>query len=160
MRQHQLSLLARQSSAAQQVPSLHLGRQRHLVVGQPVVELVVLGAVVQQRLAAMPLEATEVLVKVSRELDSVVILESLVQQLEELIEGIALLHILQRERFDQLPSRARQAGDQVEDPLSFSLQELHLGHVQGDPLSPLAVVAWGTAEQGHIVVLGHRGVTS
>ena len=158
--QHQLALLARQSSAAQQVPSLHLGRQRHLVVGQPVVELVVLGAVVQQGLTTVSLEAAEVLVEVARELDSIVILEGLVQHLEELVEGIALLHILQRERFDQLPSRARQAGDQVEDPLSFSLQELHLGHVQGDPLSPLAVVTWGTAEQRNVVVLGHRGVAS
>ena len=158
--QHQLALLAGQSRTAQEVPALHLSRQRHLVVGQPVVELVMLGAVVQQGLAAMALEAAEVLVEVARELNSIVILEGLVQHLEKLAKGIALLHILQRKRFDQLPSRARQAGDQVQDSFSFSFEQLHLGHVQGDPLSPLAVVAWGTAEQGHIVVLGHRGVTS
>ena len=159
LRQHQLPLLARQSSAAQQVPSLHLSRQRHLVVGQPVVELVMLGAVVQQGLAAMPLEATEVLVKVSRELDSVVVLEGLVQQLENLVEGVGLLHILQGKGFHQLPGCAGEAWDQVQDSFSFSFEQLHLGHVQGDPLPPLAVVTRGTAEQRHIVVLGHSVVT-
>ena len=108
----------------------------------------------------MSLEATEVLVEVARELNSVVILKGLVQQLHQTVEGIALLHILQRESFHNLPGCSTQAGDQVEDTFRFSFEQLHLGHVQGDPLSPLAVVAWGTAEQGHIVVLGHRGVTS
>ena len=85
---------------------MNLVGQRHLVVGQPVVELVMQGAIVQQRLTAMSLEATEVLVKVSRELDSVVVLEGLVQQLENLVEGVGLLHILQGKGFHQLPGCA------------------------------------------------------
>ena len=76
---------------------MNLVGQRHLVVGQPVVELVMQGAIVQQRLTTVSLEATEVLVEVARELNSVVILKGLVQQLHQTVEGIALLHILQRE---------------------------------------------------------------
>jgi len=91
------------------------------------------GAIVQQRLTAMSLEATEVLVEVARELNSIVILEGLVQQLHQTVEGIALLHILQRESFHNLPGCSTQAGDQVEDTFRLLLQQLHLGHVEGYP---------------------------
>ena len=158
--QHQLTLLARQASTSEEVPPLDLVWQRHLVVSQPVVELVMQGAIVQQRLTTVSLEATEVLVEVARELNSVVILKGLVQQLQQTAEGIALFNILQRECLNNFPGCSTEAGDQVEDTFRLPLQQLHLGHIEVDPLPPFAVVTGCTAEQRHVVVLVHGVVTN
>ena len=65
-----LPLLSGKSSPSQQVPSLHLVGQRHIVLGELVVEVAVLSGVVQEGLPMSSLKATEVAIEVIQKLDS------------------------------------------------------------------------------------------
>ena len=67
------------------------------MVGQLAVEVVVLGGVFQEAFGRSALKSSEVSVEVIRKLDRLVILKSLVEDLEHLVEGTSLLDLLNGE---------------------------------------------------------------
>ena len=78
------------------------------MVGELVVEMVVLSGELEQRLAWASMESSEVLVEVSWQLNGLVVLEGLVEDLEHLLESSCLLNVLDREVLQEPPSCARQ----------------------------------------------------
>ena len=93
----QLPLFSCESSSSQKVPSLDFVGQRHVMLSQLVVEVVMLRGIVQEGLSLSTLKAAEVAIEVIRKLDRLVILKSLVQGFEDLIEGSSLLDLLNGE---------------------------------------------------------------
>ena len=128
------------------------------MVGQLVVEVVMLGGVFKEGLASASVKRDEVLVEVMRQLDGLVILKGLVEDLEHLLEGACLLDVLDREVLQELPSRPSQRADDAEQAFSFTLGHPHLHHIDGESLPPLLVVRRCTTEQGDVGILGARRV--
>ena len=78
------------------------------MVGELVVEMVVLRGELKQRLAGASMKSSEVLVEVSWQLNGLVVLEGLVEDLEDLLKSSCLLNVLDGEVLQEPPSCARQ----------------------------------------------------
>ena len=151
---NQLPLLSAQASFAQQVPSLHLSRQGHTVVSQAVVELVMLGAEIQECLTRSSLKRDKVPIKIGWQLHSIVVLEGFVESLQDSVKGSSLLHIFNGKGLKQLPRCAREASDQIQKAFRLLLQHAHLGHVDLDALAPFTIVLGCSWEQRNVAILG------
>ena len=82
--------------------------------------------------------------------NSIIVLESLIQQGDHLLEAIFFLGDSVNEMFHLLPSDAGEGGDHVDASLLWSLLERHLLLVEVNPGSPFSVVLWPIAEDRHI----------
>ena len=111
---HHLALLPCQACSPKQVPPLNLSRKGDVVRHELAVGRVILRDVGQEALLRLPLKQVEVFLEVIWKKDPVVILKVLVQLLEDLAEGVALLHIFDGEVLEQLPGHPGVTADDVE----------------------------------------------
>ena len=153
---YELFLLLCEASFSQKVPSLNLVWESDMVVGQLVVEMVMLGGVLKEGLARASVKRDEVLVEVMRQLDGLVILKGLVEDLEHLLKSSGLLNVLDGEVPQELPSPPSQRADDAQQAFSFTLGHPHLHHIDGESLPPFLVVRRCTTEQGDVGILGAR----
>ena len=85
-----------QIDPSQQVPSLNFSTKGHVVVGEFVVETIMLSGELEQRLAAASMNSSKVLVTVSWQLNRFVVLDGLIELLEHLLKRACLLNVLDR----------------------------------------------------------------
>lgn len=111
-------------------------------------------AVGQQSLSSPTLKPHEVGFKVRRQLDSIIILESSIQNLQHRIERRVQLQVLQGEVFQERPSCPGLGSNQIQDAFGGSLRQHHFMLVDQDPLPPLLVLGRLSREQGYEIVLG------
>ena len=119
--------------------------------------LIVLCAVGQERGSRFAAQV-EVIVKVLRHADSIVILECAVQQRNHRVKGRRLIDLGHIEALDKLPSCALQGSDDVEHGLHSSLLQLHLLVVDMDVFSPFLVRAGRSIKHRNEGVLREVGV--
>ena len=112
---------------------------------------VVLSDIGQEALLWSPLEEVEVLLKVIREKDPVI--KVLVQLLQNLTKRVSLIHILDWEVLEKLPSDSRETAEDVQYRFSSTFADRHLLAVEVQPLPVLLSVVRGLiGKQGDVGV--------
>ena len=92
------------------------------------------------------------ILEVLRHLDSVVVGECLIKELEDGVKGCLLLNVLEVKILHHFPSCSLKTANQVEAAFSSSFLELHLEVVDVDALSPFNIRLRLAIELGDVVV--------
>ena len=97
-----------QTGPSQQVPSLNFSRKGHVVVGELVVEMIMLSGEFEQRLAGASMKSSKVLVNVNWQLNRFVVLDGLIELLEHLLKKALPSQCPGSEILQEPPSCTRQ----------------------------------------------------
>ena len=120
---------------------------------QTTVQLIVLSDIVQESLTRLP-EELEVRVEVIRKSHPIIILKMLVQQLQDVVEGVLLLSFGHIEVFKEPPCWTTHRAHYVQNGLTTTFRQNHLLMIEGDSFAVLFVVRWSSWKERYIAVPG------
>ena len=136
----ELSLLLRQCTAAKEMPALDTVRKCDLVLKQPAICFFMVVDKGQESLPRCSLKQVEVILEVIGQLNSLIIGEVAVQDLQNLLERVISLELLEAPVFEEPPNHATEGANYVQHALSCTLGESCLAVVDLDSLTPFTIV--------------------
>ena len=149
---HHLLLLLGNVGFCQQVPSLNFCWKLDSMLFYSAKSIIMVGDELKEALTTATSLAFEVCSKVCRHLHLAVILESCVQQGQDVLQGGVAAHGLQVKVLDKFPCCSLQRTKQVQHTLAFSVHQLHLLGIDDDSFPPFLVVRWSAIKDRDVAV--------
>ena len=122
------------------MPSLDTIRKCDLMLKQPSICFLMIVDDGQESLPRCSLKQIEVVLEVIGQLNSLVIGEVAVQDLQNLLERVVSLELLKAPIFEEPPNHATEGANDVQHALSCTLGESHLAVVDLDALAPFTII--------------------